>query len=807
MTLNYPQGAYPFPDEFAPPKKKAQREYQLQYAKAMFYSKNRQGYSIYSQSPDNQNLNALIELAQGRASTDNIRRMFGFYTERQSTSQDNQSLAYIDIQVINFATEYINRAVAKLQKYKFKIGLSAADPISVNEAKEYDAKIKCYYALKDYYATMGQQAQQFYQDLNIEILPKYPEEIIFNLTANQKIRKIIDGEKTIQLVNNVINDLGQIMREFDWWQVVLGRAHIHCYHDENGMPRNESINPKYWLGSYIQNEDFRKQEYSGFVDFLTVNQFKKEAENKLTKEEMDSVLKSHAFPNTLTSYTTLPDEMVNFDGLRYIPVMRYYFLSNDHTKIKTWKDGEGNTQMERTHYQYTPRGAKKEEDMIPQVYTTVYGGSWVVDSEVIYNEGPKDIPRSNLVNARLPIITFAPNMKNGRYVSLLSQLIEPLTMFNVAWNKVKDVLAKGRLGIMNINLTAFENIALGKGGENWSAKEAIDFLFQTGVGVSRQQTNPHGTAMAKNVDFTATGVTLADYFTTMTTCIQIMDKLAGSTLADTNELPDRLTSKTMVANVAAGSDAIEYLINSHQQAYYQVTHMNLLLTQAAKRNKNVIKGMIPALGKYTTEYFEVPDELPYCDYGLSMEREATPEEWMDFYAQIAGAIEKGLLNASDSAFLREIPDMTMARFAMATREQINEKKAAEMRQQEMQFQQQTAQEAMQMKMQMDQQAQAQKHANDMELAILQGKIDEALLEKEAMLKGELQGMSDVVQERIKRQAGIDSIIKESLRSKAEADKALKQHDSKVTSSQIQSATQLATAQIAAKAKPKPAAKK
>lgn len=804
MNFNYSLGAFPFPDEFAPPRKKAKDEYGLQSAKAMFYSKNRQGYSLFT--TENQNINALVELAQGRQSTDNIRRMFGFYTDKNSTSQDNQNLAFIDVQVLNFATKYVNRTVAKLQKYKYKIGLSAADPISVEEAKEYDSKIKAYYELRDYYQSMGQRAQDFYQDVNVEILPELPEELLFNLSANQKIRKIIDGEKTITLVNETINDLGQVMREFDWDQVVLGPGHIHCFLDENKMPRAHRINPKYWGGSYVQNEDHKGQEYAFFVDFITVNQFKKEAEDKLTQEEIDSTLRSHAWPNTATTWNTLPDQMVNYDGLRYIPVMRFYFLSNDHTAVSFWKNEDGVPMMDERDYRYSPKNSQREQEVVKPVYTSVYGGSWVVDSDIIYNYGKKDIPRSNLVNTRLPIITIAPNMKEGRYVSLLSQMVEPLTMINVIHNKIKDVLAKGRLGIMNINLTAFENIALGKGGNDWTAKEAVDFLFQTGVGVTRQMTNPHGTAMAKNVDFIATGLTLADYFSTLQTYIRMLDDLSGATLAETNELPDRLTSKTMMANVAAGSDAIEYLINGHMQAYYQTTHMLLLLTQEAKRNKAAIKGMIPALGKYTTEFFEVPDELPYCDYGLSMEREATAEEWAQFYQEVSMAVEKGLLNASDSAFLREIPTMTMARYAMATREQANEKKMAKLRQQEQQFQSQSAQEAMQMKLQLEAQVEQQKHDNALELAKLQGLIDEALVEKEAMLKAEMTNMTNLVQERIQTQRGIDEIIKESLRAKSNNYKSDVQHQGKITDAQIKSATALATAEINARNKPKPTKK-
>lgn len=787
MQLNYAQGEYPFPDEFAPVKKKIKPEYGVQAAKAMYYSKNRQGYSIFATEDDGRNYDALIELAQGRQSTDNIRRLFGFY-DQKATSQDDKSLAYIDVQVINLATKYVNRAVAKLQKHKYKLGLSAVDPESVDQVKEYDAKIKAYYELKSHFEAMGQNAQQFFDDLEIGGLPEYPEEMMFNLTANRKIRKVVDGEKTIQLVSNTMNDMSQIMREFDWDDVVLGHGHIHCYLDENGMPRAENINAKYWGGSYVDNEDHKKQEYSFFIDFISVNQFRKEAEGKLTPDQIETVLRSHAWPNTATTYSNLPDAMYNYDGLTYIPVMRFYFLSNDHTAHAIWKNEDGNTMIADRHYNYkpSPNSKKTDQKVVKNVYTSVYGGSWVVDSDIVYNYGKKDIPRSNLVDTRLPIISFAPNMKNGRYVSLLSQMVEPLTMINVAWNKIKSILAKERIGIMELNLTAFENLALGKGGTNWSAREAVEYLMQTNIAVTRQQMNPYGGSIGKNVSFQSTGVTIADYFNTISQAIRFLDDLSGSTLAETNELPDRLTSKTMMANVAAGSDAIEYLVNAHTQVYYQTTHMLLLLTQEAKRNKTVIKGMIPALGKYTTEYFEVPDELPYTDYGLSLEREATPEEWAEFYAEIAAAVQKGLLNASDSAFLREIPNMTQARFAMANRELLNEKKAAKALEADRKFQFDIAGASAEAKLKAELQIQEKKKADEMELKALQGKIDEVLIEKEAMFKAEIAGMSDVVRKSIERQKGIDSILREAMRARSENYKTDKQAASKIATSMISS---------------------
>lgn len=760
--------AMPFGDEFAPPKVKESNKYGLQCAKAMYMSQNRYGYRLFN---DVTNYNALMELAQGRQSVEPIYRALGFFNDAGLTQSDNQSLAYIDVQVLNLVTKYINRAVAKMQRTgRYDISFTAVDPLSVNEAKEHNAKIQTLYQMKDWFQNMKLNPQDFFPEFDLSVLPEYPEELLFNLSLNPKIKKIIDAEKTMKLLNNTINDMGQIMRECDWYSAVIGRQHVHCYLDENNIPRAKAINPKFWGGSYVENEDFSKQEYAFFIDFITRNQFKKEAEGLLSKAEMEDIISAHAFPNTAASFGTLPQYYDNYDGLEYIPVMRFYFLSNDNVAWKIWNHQEtGNKMFDQTHYNYFPTAnSSKDQKVVQNSWTNVYGGTWVIDSETVYNYGRKKMPHTNLVNARLPIITFAPNMKEGRLVSLCSQMVEPANMINVAWNRTKDILAKGRMGPIELNLTAIDNIALGKGGEKWTEKQAIDFFMQSGgIYVTRQTTSPYGQSMGQMIREMNAGITIADYMTTITSSINFMNELSGSSVVESSTLPDRLTTGAMKSNIDASNDAIEYLINGHRQVYKETSHVLMLLAQQAKMDKTKIQGMIPALGTSTTEFFEVPDDIAYCDYGLQMIPEPSEAEWIDFYNDIKEAVKAGRLNASDSAFIREVKSLTMARQIAANREKINEAKAMKMRQQEQQFQVQVGDQAAKAKMDGELQVLEKKKQDDMELMQLQARIDDALMQREAQLNAEVNKTSEMVKAQIARQQGIDSVLKEALRARSE----------------------------------------
>lgn len=778
---------YPFPDEYAKPKTKENDAYGLQAARAMYFSLNRYGYRLFN---DNYNYNALVELAQGRQSVDNIRRMLGFFNDRGATQDDNGSLAYIDVQVLNLVTKYVNRAVAKLQRTgRYDISFTAVDPLSVNEAKEHNAKIQSLYQMRDWFRTMKLNAQDYFPEFDLSVLPEYPEELLFNLSVNGKIKKIVDAEKTMKLINNTINDMGQVMREYDWDSVVTGRGHIHCYLDENNIPRAHRINPKFWGGSYVENEDFSKQEYAFFIDFITRNQFKKEAQGLLNQKQIEEVISAHAFPNTAAAFGTLPQYYDNYDGLEYIPVMRFYYLSNDNVAFKIWDHSDtGNKMFDETHYNYFPtEKSQKDQKVVQNSYTSVYGGSWVIDSETVYNYGRKAMPRTNLVNTRLPIVTFAPNMKEGRIVSLVAQMVEPAFMLNVAWNRLKDILAKGRMGPLEINLTAIDNMQLGQGGSKWTERQVIDFFMQSQILVTRTPTTPFGQSMGQAIKELNSGLTIADYSTVIQACIKFMDELSGSSVIESSTLPDRLTTGAMKSNIDAANDAIEYLINGHRQVYKETSHILMLLAQQAKMDKTKIAGMIPALGTSTTEYFEVPDDIPYCEYGLQMQPEPTTEEWIDFYSEMQESVKEGRLNASDSAFIRQIKNMTMARQVMANREKINEAKALKIRAQEQQFQVQSGQAAVEAKLKMEMELLEKKKQDDIELMQLQARIDDALLQRKALLDSEISKTSDMVKQQIARQQGIDSVLKEAMRSRSEDIKSASHKEVGLANADVQNA--------------------
>jgi hypothetical protein len=771
---NYePIGGDNFPPEYVSPDEKAKPEYGVAYAKAMYATTNRMGAGYFYDDSDYQ---ALIEVAQGRQSVENIRKLFGFFDPVNSDLADDGSanLAYIDIQVLNLAPKYINRAVAKMQKYSYDIAVDAVDPVSVREKDDYATNIQAFYRLKDWITSMGADPKEMFPDLDVESLPKYPDELLYDIATNPKIKKEIAAELSIKLLHS-INGYKQKMREYAGWIVAIGKGHMHFYLDENGIPRIEAINPKYFLGSYVDNESYQDQENSGFFDFLTVNQLRKEMlASGYSEEEIKTVADRW---RTGTIGATSPEMTSNwymYDGLDRIPVLRFYFISQDNRRYVKMKNKYGSDILLEKMFNYAPAPEiqehfdKGDRRIIDNTYTTVYGGTWILDTDVVFGYGPKKYPRQKLVEAVLPIISFAPNMKQGRVVSFLSQMIEPLNMINVAWNKIKEIIAKGWMGIRNVNFDKLESVAMGAGGTQWTPRQVYEHLLRTNTLISRNVRNRYDqTDGSPGVFDDASGLQLSDHFTTLTTAINILEQMTSTNVADSISAPDRLSATSVKQSAVTSDTDLEYLYNAHETMYLEGSKMLLLLLQETLRDGNVVSDFVPALGNVNTRVYTAPPYLALCEYGLTLSRQPTAEEWAAFFADVSIALANKEISVADSAFIREINNLKQARQILVIRHNQHKRTLREEAQfaNDLAIQSNTA--AAEAKAKFEADKERNKIQGQMELEALKGRINLLLIQAEKDREKELIGVENMSDERIKRQEGLDSIIKESMRARAE----------------------------------------
>ena len=761
-----------FPSEFVHPAVKERPQYGVKYAKAIYEAAGNPGrYGIW----DDSEYKTLAEVAQGRQSVDNLRKMFGFFRDPNGDAADDGSadLSFMDIQVLNLAPKYINRAVEKIMNLQYELQLEAVDVISVHEKETYEASIKAYYEFRTWVKDIGMDPKQFFPDLDVDVLPEYPDELLYEMLTNPKIQKAVDGELGLQLLHEM-NDFHQKMRMAAWEMVVFGGGVTHPYRDENGIPRVEKVNMKYFVGSYVEDENFEGMDYKGFFDFPTINQFRKEAKGHLSDDEIEAIVNKYSNRANNQMYDSPTTEFKNYDGLNYVPVLRFYFLSQDDRVFVKRNNKAGNPTILEQTLNWKPAadnprfGPDGDSTVIRDSYTSVYGGTWVVDSDLVYNYGRKEMPRSNLVDVTLPIKVFRPNYKDGRTVSFVAQMIEPLMMINTAWNKIKAILAKGWMGIREIDFTQLESVALGKAGRVWKPRDVYKHFLQTDTLIKRSPVNKHDQRYSNSaVDNNPSGLKLADYFTAFTTGIQMLEQMTGTTVAESVDQPDRLAVGVMEQSQFVGDLDMGYLFNGYKYLYKSTSHQLLLYLQEAKRDGVGIQGFVPGLGKN----FTVPEHIAYCDFALFLTQAPGAAQWAEFYQELAIGLDKGTITHLDSALIREIKNLKKARQILAQRIKINERKAAQMIAANNQAAMEANQASAQSKFEADAKLEGLKQQNEMERMRVQALIDEHLLVREKQLDAAIQNRSDYMENVRSKQVSTDEIIKQAVRNKPEYEKA------------------------------------
>jgi hypothetical protein len=764
---------YCFPPELVNPKLKEDPMYGLRYAQAAYYSNNRYGSMLFHQDND---FDALIELAQGRQSTDNISKLFGrhYAPGTQRPSDGPESISYIDLQVLNLAPKYINRAVAKMQRMNYDIALEAVDIVSTDYKKNFAATVQAYYRYKDWAQKIGVPIQTLFPDLDVSTLPANPDELLYDLHTNPKIKGEIGGELALQLIQS-INNFRQKMRQVDWDMVVTGMGHIHCYHDANMIPRMDRIDPRFWSGSYVDNDDFEQQEYAFFYDCISANQFIREASGEFSQQELQEIIQRYSLKNqTYANNLSLNNKLSNYDNLDYIPVIKFYFRSEDNDTWVSKKNQYGSKILLKKSFDYqpgedvAPRFAKNgDSKLIKNTYTSIYGGTWIIDSDVCYNYDRKKVPRTNLVEASIPIKTFGTNYKNGRCVSFASQMVEPLYMVNVAWNKIKETLAKGWIGQREINLSKVEEVALGSGGRKWSPREVIELLVMDGTLMKRDEGNQFSQSNGNAVEYHQTGVQLSDHFNTLQLAFNILDQMTGASIPEAAEKPDRPSVWGMKASVEAADLDMEYLYNAHQYIYERCSHQMLLLMQETKRNKVAIRNFIPALGSVHTGIYEIPDEVAYCDYGMRLMRQPTSQEWADFYLDVRIMLEQGRIGASDSAFIRNIDNLKQAREILGIREQQYERKVMQAKERDIQANMEANERSLERAEMADLRLIQEEGRVKAELLQLEGQIKSHLQKEKSNQDGVLKGIEGMTKKYISDRTTQVTVIKEGIRSNAD----------------------------------------
>lgn len=703
----------------------------------------------------------LRSVAHGRESMENVKRYLNLVN-----AEKTESYTWFNVNVLNFATRFINLVKEKLNQMEYDISVEAIDPLSVSEKDEFAKTAKAILQARDLLEVYGKKYEEIMPSFPAGWQPSSVQEIDVYMETNHKIKDEIKAEL------DIIGDLDfsnwahvKNMMYDDW--LTCGPAVCRVFRDYNGDRKVKYVPIERWICSTPDDESFDNIVHAGHVEYITAEQFRWETAATYNTQEQDKILAEQA---SYQGYGRYDNNGMWFggyfpDGKRYVAVLRFEFLASDRKVWVKSMNEKGKVRIDPKEDDYVPgtytvsdgKGGKKritddalmatekakfdsgKKQMIVDDRKSCYGGSWVIGSTYCYNYGLLESGK----DVKLGYKAWAPNMRQGFVTSMTKQILEPLELANIAHTKAKQILAQGFMGIVDVDISALSNVAMGKGGAEWTAKQIMDLFYEKQIGVHNTVQNGNG---GSAFTIQNSGLTLRDYLDTIAGCINNMISITG--VNPNTETGTNISAESMNVANQATNDALGYLYRAYHQVYKAVGRQFLGYNPAFYGNwtyqRRFLVGAVPSPTQADKQMFMARlnkySSVPLADGGLTVSQEA-------FISNIKNIKQANLVLAYWVKKNMEIAQQNQLQL-MQQQGQINDKNAqnaSNIKRSDMEF------EAML-------KATAAEKAHEY-------KMEEIALENEGVVVAR-QIQMDWTHKNV-RQVGADSILKEAIRSESD----------------------------------------
>ncbi len=738
--INFPYGNFPNPLVSA--QAKASKEYGLKYAKAI---ESQWGRTDDAQSVFRKRLGEYERNRDYANGTQDVSIYKQILTSLDPNNGDG-TLLNIDWSPVPIVPKFVRIVVNKILSKKPYPNVEAVDPLSISEKERKKAKVKFEVDNKELIAMAKMVGVD--TGINAKSIPDTPEEAEIFLDENIKTSAEIASQiaTSLTLEWNDFND--SIFRRCVNDLVSIGMAVIKRDNDPNYGITTSYVDPAFFIHSYTEDPNMNDLTYAGHIKRISIQELKRVAGDQFTEEQYEKIARDVQYkysnnPSRLgySSYDRYTQRMVYGYDEYVVEVMDFEFMAVDDVYYESKESRFGNVGFYFKGEVYTPaRESIYDRDPYKMSYATVYGGSYIVGTEMIYNYGlKKNIPRNvhDITRARMSYSPIAVNMRRLQPKSMVASVIGFADQLQITHLKIQQAIAKAKPDGLIIDVEGLENVQLGKGGD-LQPLEIQDIYEQTGIFYYRSK-NPEGGFQNPPIRSIENQIrNINELIALYNHYLRMIRDATGL-----NEVVDGSTPK---------SDALvgvrEQAISASNNATYDITHASMVLFK--KVCEDVIKCLqiLPAesviyrvyenaIGKANMSVLSSFSDLPMYNFGVRVVTEMADSDRMYLEANVQQALSTQTIDIEDAMAIRKLKDVDQAERLLIVRRKKRMAKQQDIAKQNSQMQaqanQQTAVVASQAKMQ-ELQLMQQLESQKIEL---ETQSKSALLQQEYMLKMEL----------------------------------------------------------------------
>lgn len=596
--------------------------------------------------------------------------------------QTNTTWLNINFDILPIIKKHRQIALSRLQKYDYNVVATPVDALARDEMEQYYADIKTKILLRQ--AIQQQQPELLNSpELMAEAgEPMDMEELEMQLEYGIKHNMAIESELGIQVMfeqNNMTQARHRIIEDlFDW-----GVAAYKDWIDENGKARFRVCDCRTIVTNYCRYPDFSDLLYCGEAVTMTIHDLKKEAGDNFTEEEyqdMASVNRSQ-YQNPSTMLAT------GYDADRFkVKVLDLEWYSIDEHVYEFRVNKQGNLVSGKAEY-----GARNnvKDKYKPKKIKMVYKGKWIIGTDYIYDFGLSSYikrDRKNPADAYLNYHLAATNFYEMTAKGIMEDLITIADQVQIAWCKLQNIRNQLLPFLIEIDLTALENVAFGKGGVVMEPKELLEMMFQTGILVSRRAELMTGNNNYKSVEYIQTnyGQAISEQWNDLTNNINLIKEATGFNELTDGSTPDpkTLTTPAQMAYEST-NNALYHIAFAEKQLMLKLARAMFCRLQRLLKDGKV-EGYVHSLGNNSVKFIQVHADVSLYDMAIMLDDKPTPEQKMRLQQHLAESMAKGELDITDAILIENIQNLKQAEQMLAYK---IKKRREEMQQEALQMQQ------------------------------------------------------------------------------------------------------------------------
>tara|TARA_R110000822_G_scaffold86996_1_gene202512 strand:- start:43 stop:2475 length:2433 start_codon:yes stop_codon:yes gene_type:complete len=747
MDNQYIKGQTSFPDPLSGVEEKVSQPYGLQYAKAMFAQWVGSDYENSLYGKRNSEFERCRDYAQGTQDTSIYRQILSSL----DNSNGDGTLLTLDYTPVPIVPKFVKIVVNKILSREPYPQIEAIDPVSRTEKDQKKNSTILRIQNRDMIAEA--QSLGLEVDVDPDSLPDTPEETeIFldtNIKTDAEIAAQIGTEMTLKW--NDFND--SIYRRCVEDVAVLGMAVARRTNDPNYGIKEEYVDPKQFIHNYTDDPNFTEITYAGHFRYITIMELKRIAGDQFTEAQYEQLAKT-----VMNKYGNQPDQFsvennsYGRPGTRYrqgydqykIEVMDFEFMSVDDIIFEKKESAYGNIGFYYKGNEYNaPQQSVYNREAVYMKNATVYGGSYIIGTEFLFNYGPKkNLPKNvhDISRARLSYSIVATNIRGMIPKSMVSSVIGFADMLQITHLKLQQSIAKAKPDGLIIDIEGLENVQLGRGGE-LQPLEIQDIYEQTGIFYYRSK-NPEGgfqnppiREIGNRIRNIEELVGLYNHYMRM-----IRDATGINEVMDgTSPKGDALVGVREQA-IQAGNNAIYDITHASQVLYKKVCDDIVRCLQIIPKESVLYKIYTNAIGETNMAVLTSFDNLGMYNFGVVVVTEMNEMDKAYLEQNIQIALSQREIDLEDAIAIRQIKDVEQAERLLVVRRKKRMKQQQDIAMQNSQMQMQANTQSSQVAMQSDiqkKQVESQLEAQRMQL---EGQIKAQLLEMEYGFKMQIEQM-------------------------------------------------------------------